>query len=223
MEGEIELPLFPLRSVLIPGMRLPLHVFEARYRRLLSDCATTKRFGVTLIREGPEVGGTAVPHENGTVAEMNDLVRLANGSYQLEAVGRERFRIRHLHHDRAYLWCHAELLQEVDGDPQEARAADVQVRAFSAEYVRTLYTMLGETTGTPHLQLPDDTTPLSYAVAMLLQVTPQESQHLLEAPTAARRLAQEVELLRGELAILSRMALGRPTDARLGNARFSLN
>ncbi|GAC1438164.1 MAG: LON peptidase substrate-binding domain-containing protein [Chloroflexota bacterium] len=217
----VDLPIFPLGTVLVPGMRFPLRVFEERYQRLLADCAATQRFGVTLIKEGEEVGGPAVPHDVGTVAEIMSLQPLAKGSYRLEAVGRERFHISRLWHDRPYLWCEAELLPELDGDPDRARGADVQVRAFAAEYVAVLYRLLGEPREVPRLQLPDDPGMLSHTVAMLLHVPAAEAQALLEAPTAAARLEQEVDVLRRELAILRQMLRGKPGGP--DQPRISLN
>ena len=55
-----ELPLFPLNVVLFPGMRLPLHIFEDRYKLMIGTCMVTDQtFGVSLIQSGPEVGGPA--------------------------------------------------------------------------------------------------------------------------------------------------------------------
>ena len=68
---ERVLPLFPLNTVLFPGAALPLQIFEDRYKEMLQDClASDSRFGAVLIKEGVEVGGPAVPHTTGTMAEI---------------------------------------------------------------------------------------------------------------------------------------------------------
>ena len=60
--GAMEMPLFPLNVVLFPGMALPLHIFEPRYREMINRCLDENlAFGVVLIKEGPEVGGDALP------------------------------------------------------------------------------------------------------------------------------------------------------------------
>ena len=69
------LPLFPLSAVLFPGMRLPLHIFEERYRVLVTDLLAKpepRRFGVIAIRNGREVGadGVTALHEVGCVAAV---------------------------------------------------------------------------------------------------------------------------------------------------------
>jgi Lon protease-like protein len=64
-----ELPIFPLNVVLFPGMPLPLHIFEERYKSMINRCIQAGHaFGVVLIREGQEVGPPARPHDVGTTA-----------------------------------------------------------------------------------------------------------------------------------------------------------
>ena len=65
----MDLRLFPLNTVLFPGMRMPLHIFEERYRIMIRECIEEDApFGVLLIKAGAEVGSGAVPHDVGTVA-----------------------------------------------------------------------------------------------------------------------------------------------------------
>ncbi|HJS38237.1 MAG TPA: LON peptidase substrate-binding domain-containing protein, partial [Burkholderiales bacterium] len=90
-----DLPLFPLRTVLFPGGRLPLRLFEQRYLTMAKDCLRDESpFGVCLIREGGEVGAPAVPYEVGCLARITawDMPQL--GVLQVLALGTRRFRIR---------------------------------------------------------------------------------------------------------------------------------
>ncbi|MBF6600779.1 MAG: LON peptidase substrate-binding domain-containing protein [Dehalococcoidia bacterium] len=67
----MDLRLFPLQTVLFPGMRLPLHIFEERYKIMVRECIDEDApFGVVLIRSGAEVGGGAIPHDVGTTARI---------------------------------------------------------------------------------------------------------------------------------------------------------
>ena len=69
--GIADLPLFPLRTVLFPGGRLPLRIFEQRYLTMAKDCLRDgSPFGVCLIREGGEVGAPAVPYDTGCLARI---------------------------------------------------------------------------------------------------------------------------------------------------------
>jgi len=67
----MELPLFPLNTVLFPGATLPLHVFEERYKQMINQCLESRSpFGVLLIRSGNEVGTPTEPFEVGTTASI---------------------------------------------------------------------------------------------------------------------------------------------------------
>ena len=115
----MELPLFPLNTVLCPGIALPLHIFEDRYRALVRHCLdTTSPFGVVLIREGREVGTGAISFTGiGTIAEIRDAGRYEDGRYDLLVVGTRRFEIRHvLSGKRPYLVAEVDLLDEAVGD-----------------------------------------------------------------------------------------------------------
>src|SRR3954453_11337770 len=94
-EGPVpeEIPLFPLNTVLFPGMPLPLHIFEPRYREMIGACVRDERpFGVVLIKEGREVGEAAMPFEVGTLAKIVGVERLDDGRMNVVTVGTDRFR-----------------------------------------------------------------------------------------------------------------------------------
>src|SRR5688500_3653828 len=95
--APVELPLFPLHTVLFPGRALPLHVFEPRYRLMIGRCLEQgSPFGVVLIRAGREVGEPAEPYAVGTTAEILRHERLPDGRLHLLCAGRGRFRLRAL-------------------------------------------------------------------------------------------------------------------------------
>ncbi|MBU6201584.1 MAG: LON peptidase substrate-binding domain-containing protein [Acidobacteria bacterium] len=89
------LPVFPLGCTLLPGGRLPLHVFEDRYRSMVVDvlAADDPVFGVVLIERGSEVGGGEVRGAHGTVARVLQCRRFADGRYALVAGGTTRFEV----------------------------------------------------------------------------------------------------------------------------------
>src|SRR5690349_17439436 len=83
----IELPLFPLSSVLFPGTAAPLHIFELRYRQMIVDCQQEgKPFGFVLAQPESE-HLQEIPYSIGTIAEIRNLERLDDGRYTLMAVG----------------------------------------------------------------------------------------------------------------------------------------
>jgi Lon protease-like protein len=99
----VEIPIFPLGTVLFPGGVLPLKLFEARYLDMAARCMRSNSpFGVCLISEGGEVGEPAVPHGLGTIARIVDWDMSQPGLLFIKTVGGERFRIveRTLQRDR---------------------------------------------------------------------------------------------------------------------------
>ncbi len=87
--------LFPLQTVLFPGGRLPLQIFEARYIDLVRDCLRAKHgFGLVPIKEGREAGGTAVPLLLGTYVEIIDWSQGSNGLLNILTQGQRRFRFQ---------------------------------------------------------------------------------------------------------------------------------
>ncbi len=197
------LPLFPLRTVLFPGMLLPLHVFEPRYRKLVRDTLAAERpFGVALIHEGEEVVGPAEPFTTGCSARIVAVNALPNGRSFLLVRGDRRFAIESLSRDEEpYLVGRVGWLDEPEGDDAPRLAA--AGRAAFAEY-RLAIASVGTQRYADAAIEPDGTTlaEISYAIAAGLAVEAGERQELLEAETAADRLALELRLLERENALV---------------------
>ena len=112
MANEIrDLPLFPLGTVLFPGMQLPLQLFEPRYLQMFQDIARQdSRFGVVLIKEGVEVGEPAVPFDIGTIARVTQHENNPDGRIILMSVGQQRFRSLEVLQQRPYMTARVEIL-----------------------------------------------------------------------------------------------------------------
>lgn len=135
---SLPLPMFPLGTVLFPGMRLPLHVFEPRYRALVADCrAAGREFGVVLIERGHEVGGGDTRFGTGTVARMVAETELPGGRWGLDTVGAGRIRVDTWLPDDPYPVALVRRLPEPPGGPGPALVdAEAHVRralALAAE------------------------------------------------------------------------------------------
>ncbi len=214
----MELRLFPLRTVLFPGMRLSLQVFEDRYRQLVSECVdASEPFGVALIREGEEVGEPAVPHPLGTTARIESVGTDAAGRLALRTVGERRFRIVRLHHDRPYLWAEVEYpVEEVaavsDSLVEQAReryAALVQLRlAAGGEYQR-------------HVPIPGRPGELADAIGTMLRSPAEELQRLLETIDTAQRLERAAELFEPAIVVARREADAAVARRRGGVANLN--
>jgi Lon protease-like protein len=144
----MEIPLFPLHTVLCPGIALPLHVFEPRYRLLTRRCVEEERpFGIVLIREGREVGGDTVAIAGvGTFAEIRQATPLPDGRFDLLVVGAGRFAVESVDPEREpYLVASVTPLEDEVGDQARAvRLASRVMRRFVA-YLHLLQPLEGET------------------------------------------------------------------------------
>ena len=192
-------PLFPLNVVLFPGMPLPLHIFEQRYRRLVSDVTEPgrrKAFGIVA------VGAGSLPvAEIGTMAEIMTRQPYPDGRSDLLTVGSRRFRVRSLDPDgRPYLQGEIEWLEETDG-PGAAAALPV-ARSLSERYAALLARLGGGDETPGEERVSDDALRASYEIATRVQLDLTERQELLAAEHAAERLVLEARLLRRELRII---------------------
>lgn len=191
-----QIRLFPLNTVLFPGATLNLHVFEPRYKQMISECLDEgQAFGVCLIREGSEAGDPHVdPHEIGTTAEIGNVTPLPHGRYYISTVGKRRFRIHGIVQREPYLLCDIEYLEdeEPQGELGLAQLTDSLREAFN-EYVQLLIEYSGAGLA---LDLPDDPIEASYVVGGALQVADVIKQRLLETGDTERRLRIELEFLR---------------------------
>ena len=205
-----ELPIFPLNTVLFPGMPLQLQIFEERYKIMLQHVLRTNQtFGVCLIRRGEEaLGPLPEPYTVGCTARVINIDGQKDGIFHLTAVGDERFRILHLATVKPYLTGYVEALPlERPSSIEVARGSRV-LRKHLLKYLSLLARHTAEegeqniNADLSSLQLPEDTLLLIYLASALLQVPAHEKQPLLEAETASQLLTLSHRLYRRELAIM---------------------
>ena len=199
-----QLPLFPLRSVLFPGVKTNLHIFEDRYRQMISRCINDRSpFGVVLIQHGDEVLEGREPADLpqiatiGTAAMINSHVRLEDGRFLITAIGTRRFHIETLQQQSPYLIARVTELPEA----QEDEVADTirELRMVYDRYWQAVATATGSTIQAE--ELPDDPRNLTYHLADRLQVSLERKQRWLEhdLPTRIREITSD---LRDELLLM---------------------
>ncbi len=201
-EETLGIPLFPLNVVLFPGMALPLHIFEDRYRRMIADCLEGNRqIGVILAK--PEPGGISTAYSIGTSALITHVDERDDGTMDVLTAGLDRFRVLHLLHTEPYLVGRIEWFPlERTGAPEVARLA-TKLKAPFVRYLRLVSEVLGTT-----IQIesaPRDSTDLAYLMAIALQVSMEEKQELLSIPSLPALLRREGLILSREEILLSRM------------------
>ena len=206
------LPLFPLSTVLFPGMRLPLHIFEPRYRQLVADLLDQpepRRFGVIAIRKGKETGvdGVAALYDVGCVATVRQVESREDGRYDLLTVGTQRFRLLGLDKSLPYLRGEIEPLPDETGEAREAAYATRRVQEAFRGYLNLLVDRGGGVISVA--DLPDEPLLLSYIIAAAMIIDLPDRQSLLAAPDALARLKAERSLLTREIGML-RATTSRP-------------
>jgi Lon protease-like protein len=202
------LPLFPLNVVLVPGLVLPLHIFEPRYRQLVEELLALpdeedREFGVIAVREGRTVeqDGPAALFDVGTTVILRQAERLPDGRFDIMTTGNRRFSLLSLDASAPLLRADVEFLEDDLGplDPETIR----RVGSLFLDYRQALVGQVPEDAPRDTGALPDDPTTLSYLVTAAMVLPPLERQELLAAATTTDRLRRAEGLLRRETALLS--------------------
>lgn len=203
----MEIPLFPLHSVLFPGMPVNLHIFEKRYQLMINRCIDERQpFGVVLIQTGQEaLGALAEPHLIGCTARILRVERLDQGRMNIACLGHERFRILSL--DKTsypYLVGQVELVPFLEGSPGQSEVLGEQVRNQLKKFVDILSRIRGEEF--QGQQLPENPALLAYMAATLLQIPASEKQVLLESETIEHFYRDLSVILSREIVLLEAIA-----------------
>jgi Lon protease-like protein len=201
--------LFPLHHVLLPGMPLPLHLFEPRYRQLLADVSGAggpRSFGVVSLRRGAEVGATVTRETDlaavGTLAEILEIERAPDGTADLLTIGSRRFRVQRLVDGAPYLRAEVSWLEERDGDVRPAHVA--VARHLYADLRGMLAELTGRGSEADSTDLPRDATALSYQLAGQVPLSSADRLAVLAADTTAERLRILIGVLRREIVLTQR-------------------
>lgn len=202
---QFEVPVFALNVVLFPGMALPLHIFEPRYRRMIADClADHAPFGVVLAEgedggTGADVSEPVLAARIGTLARIADYEQLPDGRFNLLAKGTRRFELLELRSDKPYLTATVRPFRDEDA----GASADVVAAARTAldTYLHAVMALVGS--ADQPIAIPDDAVELSYLVGTCLTCEDCEKQVLLETRSLAQRLREGARMLRKETRLLT--------------------
>jgi Lon protease-like protein len=199
-----ELGIFPLGLVLLPGERLPLHIFEPRYKELIGECMAEERpFGIVLSDDSGL-------HEVGTEASVIEVLeRFDDGRLNIVVQGGERFRVVELTSGRTFQ------TGEVEGVADE----DVEVDEEDAARALGLFQELRELVGSDVEEPEQDEPALSFALASRVDFGLDPKQRLLELTSEAARLALVIELLEGALTAVREEQTRRELASRNGKLR----
>lgn len=190
----VQLPLFPLNTVVFPGGRLPLRIFEPRYIDMVKQAiADSSPFGICAIREGQETGTPAVPYTVGTLVHITDWDMPETGILHIETQAEQRFVIRHTAVEPNGL-----LVGTVDGVSAEPAVAIPQELDLAVEILRHIIDEYG------HARFPaplayDDAVWVGYRLSEVLPLKVSVKQDLLEMNDSVTRLRILTEFLKRQI------------------------
>ncbi len=190
----VQLPLFPLNTVVFPGGRLPLRIFEPRYIDMVKQAiADSSPFGICAIREGQETGTPAVPYSVGTLVRITDWDMPETGILHIETQAEQRFVIRHTAVEPSGL-----LVGTVDGVSAEPAVAIPQELDLAVEILRHIVDEYG------HARFPaplayDDAVWVGYRLSEVLPLKLSVKQDLLEMNDSVTRLRILTEFLKRQI------------------------
>jgi Lon protease-like protein len=181
------MPMFPLGTVLLPGVVLPLHVFEPRYQQLVRDCvdSTEHEFGVVLIDRGSEVGGGDTRSDVGVVATMLQVAALDGGRFAVMSVGTRRFRVTRWLPDDPYPRADVEEWPDGSVDVSTDR---LEATAGRARRCAGLAVEMGDRSSVPEGDLTGEPSADSFLLAAISPFGPVDQYAALCAPDPLARL-----------------------------------
>lgn len=193
---SFELPIFPLGVTLFPGMPLPLHIFEPRYRQMIGKCLEGDReFGVAGLAEGIEGMAGTRPVRVGTVAKILEVAPFADGRMNLQTIGTRRFEILSTREENETLVGVCRWLEEESEDPYETNLISVRARRVLSRYFDSLSVNTDLPLHLGELSVPDEPYALSMFIAAIISLPSDQKQQLLELTSTQHRLEIEEFLL----------------------------
>ncbi len=199
------IPLFPLSTTLVPGLVLPLHIFEPRYRLLVQDLLKEpdeerREFGIVGMRLGRsvETDGVSALYPVGVTALLHQADELDDGRFDIVTTGHRRFQILGLDTGRPLAHATVEFLDEPEGSLDARLTAQVAdaFHSYRAALGGQVQASVGDGV------VPEDPTVLSYLVTAAMVLAQDDRQQLLAAPSTAERLARARELLAREAMLI---------------------
>jgi Lon protease-like protein len=172
------LPIFPLDVVLFPGAPLPLHIFEPRYKEMITECLEQKKpFGMVRAKENAvaEVGCSAVI--------VNVMKRYEDGRLDISSEGRQRFAILELNHDRSFLQAEVSWIEDDEPAPIDSKEAEAAIQLH-----QQLFAVLGQ-----DAEIDPEKRPLSFQLASQLPVDLDFKQAILEMKSETERMETLLE------------------------------
>ena len=196
VQGVRELPLFPLPVVLFPGVPLPLHIFEPRYREMLSDVRIGKNlFGLSYFDSSTSEKEIPPAGHVGCVAEVTEEQALPDGRSNILTFGLIRYRVEeYVENDAPYLVARVSFFEDREEDDEALAERSREVAETFTRIARAVRTLNDERASLPDIS---DTEPqrLSFLVAAAMEIDTEVKQELLELRSTGERLRRLRDML----------------------------
>ncbi len=220
------IPLFPLNTVLFPGMMLPLHIFEERYKAMIKGCmAASQPFGVVLARMSPVPTVSTVRlyqddlYPVGTTARITAVEHLRDGRMNLITVGEDRFVIKEVEPSpESFLLGRVDPFPLFQDNPSQVDVILQKLRPMVQQYINHLADASGEDLS--EATLPADPTALAYLAGTAVQGSLSDKQKLLSAESLSRLMEITVSVLDREDKILAYMLKAYQAHQRVQRLPF---
>ena len=191
-----ELPLFPLPIVLFPGVPLPLHIFEPRYRQMLIDVRKDNNlFGLSYFDNSSSAGERPPPGHIGCVAEVSETQTMPDGRSNILTIGLVRYRVDdYVDRGDPYLVARVSFFEDDEEDPALLDESSREVAGLFTRIARAVRLINDERANLPDIS---DTDPqrLSFLVAAAMEVDTDVKQELLELRLTSERLRRLRDML----------------------------
>ena len=216
----MEIPLFPLPTlVLFPNVLIPLHIFEERYKLMISQCIASKEaFGLLLLRDGADEESEQSIHRIGSTARIIQAETLPDGRMNILCRSEARFRILRFT-QRAPYWKGS--IDFFDDEEPQADLSELQARVTGLwlEGVR-LGVELGAAEPQEETAFPDSPQAVSFALAYISELTPEQKQELLEMTSTRKRLSALAELFEAAILDLGKQIAKKALNRKVGGNGF---
>ena len=203
----VELPMFPLGTVLLPSTAISLHIFEERYRALARHCMSgDRRLGVVLIERGSEVGGGDLRFDVATRGWIAEALELDDGRWVMAVVGEDRVRVRRWLPDDPYP--RAEVVVCEDRPPGKETVARRDHLERMLRRVLAMKAEIGEEAADLTFVMSPDVEAATWQAVRLAGLGPMDAQRVLETDGSAERLSLVLSMLDEEAAVLAQRLAG---------------
>ena len=211
MPTEVTIPIFPLGVVLLPGMDLPLHIFEERYKILIGECLKNDdEFGVVYY------SGKMILRV-GCTAKITEILRnYDDGKMDIMTIGKRRFHIRDIFESKEYLEARVEFFQDLPIEEDEVMENLIH---RGKHELKQLTSVMGKRDDTQLLENLDPES-LSFLIAATHGFTPEEKQKFLELTSTRQRLEMSIESLQK---IIERLTLSKEIKRIFGGKDNSVD